>query len=303
MDDALSVLQDMLRHGVVVKEHYFYPNLAYYAEKGDLDGAVRGVTLMKEAGLRLRRMAFQYLLQASREGGAASSEGGGASCGYDEVTGDIDRLLDHIKGTPLSSSLVNEVSVFLLDRGLFARVPPLLTSVTSEPIDFGPILKAVKFGVRQSEDVDVPSLVAVYVALNSLPGNPELTRSVAITMSILVQKSLESAKQFIEDLSSNGVEPGEQAYHTLLRAYATPETMQDFHEMLKCLQSRGLVLRPSIHKQLLELAAEVGDPVRASQAVSAIRRSGQRLSATAFSRYIIANAKSKVTPSLSQLCP
>ena len=63
---------------------------------------------------------------------------------------------------------------------------------------------------------------------------------------------------------------------------------------MKCLQSRGMVLRPSIHKQMLELAADMGDPVRAGQAVSAIRRSGQRLSATAFSRYIVANAKSRV---------
>ena len=65
-------------------------------------------------------------------------------------------------------------------------------------------------------------------------------------------------------------------------------------QMVKCLQSRGLVLRPSVHKQILELAADLGDPIKAGQAVSAIRRSGQRLSATAFSRYIIANAKSRV---------
>ena len=51
---------------------------------------------------------------------------------------------------------------------------------------------------------------------------------------------------------------------------------------------------------MLELAAELGDPVRAGQAVSAIRRSGERLSATAFSRYIIANAKSRVREFLHQ---
>lgn len=50
---------------------------------------------------------------------------------------------------PLSLSLVNEVSVFLLDRGIFTRAVDLLTSVTSEPIDLGPLLKAVKNGVSQ----------------------------------------------------------------------------------------------------------------------------------------------------------
>jgi pentatricopeptide repeat protein len=285
MADALSVLQDMPRHGVVVKEHYFYPNLAYYAEKGDLEGAVRGVALMKEAGLKLRRMSFRYLLQASREGGVASES--------DDVIGDMDRLLAHIKGTPLMLNLVNEISVFLLDRGMFARAVELLTSVTSEPIDLGPILKAIKNGVNHSKVVDVPGLVSVYVALHSLPSNPDLSRSVAITTSILVQTSPDLAKQFIEELSGNGVDPGEHAYHTLLHSYATPDTVKEFHAMMKCLQSRGMVLRPSIHKQMLELAADMGDPVRAGQAVSAIRRSGQRLSATAFSRYIVANAKSR----------
>ena len=65
-------------------------------------------------------------------------------------------------------------------------------------------------------------------------------------------------------------------------------------QMVKTLQSRGVELRPSIHKLALELAAETGDPVRAGQAVSAIRRSGQHLSATAYSRYIIANTKARV---------
>ena len=69
--------------------------------------------------------------------------------------------------------------------------------------------------------------------------------------------------------------------------------------MVKSLQSRGLVLRPSLHKRILELAAEMGDPVRAGQAVSAIKRSGQHLSATAYSRYIIANAKARVSDALS----
>ena len=67
---------------------------------------------------------------------------------------------------------------------------------------------------------------------------------------------------------------------------------------MRSLQSRGVVLRPSVHKQILQLAADTGDPVRAGQAVSAIRRSGQRLSATAFSRYIVANAKSRVSLSV-----
>ena len=44
---------------------------------------------MKEAGLKMRRMSFQYLLQASREGGGASES--------DDVIGDMDRLLAHIK--------------------------------------------------------------------------------------------------------------------------------------------------------------------------------------------------------------
>ena len=30
----------LLLQGVVVKEHYFYPNLAFYAEKGDLEGGL-----------------------------------------------------------------------------------------------------------------------------------------------------------------------------------------------------------------------------------------------------------------------
>ena len=53
------------------------------------------------------------------------------------------------QGTPLMLNLVNEISVFLLDRGMFARAVELLTSVTSEPIDLGPILKAIKNGVNQ----------------------------------------------------------------------------------------------------------------------------------------------------------
>lgn len=64
--------------------------------------------------------------------------------------------------------------------------------------------------------------------------------------------------------------------------------------MVRSMQERGITLKPSVHKQILELAADMGDPIRAGQAVNAIRRSGQQLSATALSRYIIANAKSRV---------
>ena len=51
--------------------------------------------------------------------------------------------------------------------------------------------------------MDIPGLVSVYVALHSLPSNPDLSRSVAITTSILVQTSPDLAKQFIEELSGN----------------------------------------------------------------------------------------------------
>ena len=44
---------------------------------------------MKEAGLRLKRMSFQYLIQASREVGVASKS--------DDVMSDIDRLLNHVE--------------------------------------------------------------------------------------------------------------------------------------------------------------------------------------------------------------
>lgn len=47
------------------------------------------MALLKEAGLKPKRMSFQYLLQASREGGVASKS--------DDVIGDVDRLLTHIK--------------------------------------------------------------------------------------------------------------------------------------------------------------------------------------------------------------
>ena len=31
-----------LSQGVVVKEHYFFPVMAYYAEKGEMDGELHG---------------------------------------------------------------------------------------------------------------------------------------------------------------------------------------------------------------------------------------------------------------------
>ena len=46
-------------------------------------------------------------------------------------------------------------------------------------------------------------LVGVYVALKALPSNPDLSRSVAITTTIMVQRSSDLAKQFIEELSRN----------------------------------------------------------------------------------------------------
>ena len=55
----------------------------------------------------------------------------------------------------------------------------------------------------RSKVVDIPGLVSVYVALHSLPSPPDLTRSVAITTAILVQRSPDLAKQFIEELSGN----------------------------------------------------------------------------------------------------
>ena len=51
--------------------------------------------------------------------------------------------------------------------------------------------------------VDIDGLVAVYVALHSLPNAPQLDRSIAIATNILVEKSCELAKKFIEELNNN----------------------------------------------------------------------------------------------------
>lgn len=79
-------------------------------------GVVKCVSVMKDTGLRLTRMAFQYLLRAPRQEAIASSEGevgvvsgeGGEEVGVVTSEGesneegvassdDISRLLDHIK--------------------------------------------------------------------------------------------------------------------------------------------------------------------------------------------------------------
>lgn len=68
-------------------------------------GVIKCVSVMKDIGLRLTRMAFQYLLRAARQ--EPSSEGGeevGVVSGEGESneegvasSDDISRLLDHIK--------------------------------------------------------------------------------------------------------------------------------------------------------------------------------------------------------------
>lgn len=79
-------------------------------------GVIKCVSVMKDTGLRLTRMAFQYLLRAARQETIASSEGGEevgvvnseevgvvSSEGESHEEGvassddDISRLLDHIK--------------------------------------------------------------------------------------------------------------------------------------------------------------------------------------------------------------
>lgn len=55
----------------------------------------------------------------------------------------------------------------------------------------------------RSKSVDVGELVRVYTALHSLPEAQDLTRSISITTTILVEKSPEIAKQFLEELSQN----------------------------------------------------------------------------------------------------
>ena len=72
-------------------------------------GAVRCVTVMKDFGMKLRRMGFQYLLQASGKVGVAGDvieggvtndviEGGVASDIIEgSVAGDVNHLLDHIE--------------------------------------------------------------------------------------------------------------------------------------------------------------------------------------------------------------
>ena len=60
------------------------------------------MALLKEAGLKLKRISFQYLLQAARGGGVASSnEGGDMASSNEAAITDMDRLLDHIKVTLL----------------------------------------------------------------------------------------------------------------------------------------------------------------------------------------------------------
>ena len=51
--------------------------------------------------------------------------------------------------------------------------------------------------------VDIEGLVGVYVALLSLPDAPDLTRSIAISTHILIERSRDLAKQFIEELTRN----------------------------------------------------------------------------------------------------
>lgn len=133
---------------------------------------VKCVSVMKDAGLRLTRMAFQYLLRAAiQEGVASGEEVGVASIEDGELEGvtssdGISRLLYHIKvllaypslhttrqyssqGTPLSSSLCNEICVHLLDRGRLERVPDLISSADPDSLVLGQLLKSLKTGVNK----------------------------------------------------------------------------------------------------------------------------------------------------------
>ena len=53
------------------------------------------------------------------------------------------------QGMPLSLSLANEMSVYLLDRGKFERVPQLLSSAELGSLVMGQLLKAIKSGVNR----------------------------------------------------------------------------------------------------------------------------------------------------------
>ena len=69
-------------------------------------GAVRCVVVMKDVGLKLKRMTFQYMLQATRQGGVASSNGEGVASNEESVavneegmasSDGFSRLLDHVE--------------------------------------------------------------------------------------------------------------------------------------------------------------------------------------------------------------
>ena len=84
-------------------------HVTYHVMSCDMAGVIKCVSVMKDTGLRLTRMAFQYLLRAARqesseevgvvnseEVGVVSSEGESHEEGV-ASSDDIGRLLDHIK--------------------------------------------------------------------------------------------------------------------------------------------------------------------------------------------------------------
>lgn len=86
---------------------------------------------------------------------------------------------------------------------------PLTLDLSSRPSKAASISEFLSHSVtivtspsHRAKDLDIPGLVSVYATLRLLPSNPDITRSIAITTSMLVQRSLATAKQFIEELSS-----------------------------------------------------------------------------------------------------
>lgn len=76
----------------------YYDNHVYLScDCHVISGAVKCVLLLKEAGLQLRPMAFQYLLQAAKNVGVANSEGGVVSSDDNTTENAMHYLLNHVK--------------------------------------------------------------------------------------------------------------------------------------------------------------------------------------------------------------
>ncbi|CAH3152703.1 unnamed protein product [Pocillopora meandrina] len=235
---SVVLLQEMLEKGIPVRNHYFFPPLAIYANRKDSKGAQDVCALMMKHGLTPDGKILKYYVESLNE----SSEK------------DIQAVITLSEGLPTTRYTITTIAQLFMMIGHLDKVEKTIELAEKEGVNLGAIAMAFE-GYILSKAFDPKEAVKILEMLDK--------KDITATKRILERLRQTDPDSAVEDATfvklileaglSHHLES--QTYTLLMQQLAEFKLSQEFYELLRVMKEYEVPLTFHQYRPMLRIMA------------------------------------------------